>query len=325
LQTRHAIGKNYTYGIKEYMRMVTGLLSKIPKPQSNNDEVSHLLHLVLKSAPNWDAVLELFESPAVAQFFPNEDEKVEFVVKYCPITTRSKSKSPGTRLMTFHNIPANLRVRMHKHLLSILLEYAKSDNESNHEHRNVFLQLIKSGNLDQGQVVNVLLELARSKSIDCQNLLLEILKSENIQSQWFKIHLDKRKEICQSWVITRVVNKKSVDNSLVGVNKICATYEAVDAIMNCSSILSNKNLAQSVCTDVVKRILGNEDVISFLKAFSSVERCTGLVRKCYISYVKKLLKNASKTTIKKSIASIFLKQCSNSRYSHHRYSFFTGA
>jgi hypothetical protein len=305
--------------------MVTDLLSKIPKPQSNNDEVSNLLHLVLKSAPNWDAVLELFESPAVAQFFPNEDEKVEFVVRYCPITTRSKSKSPGTRLMTFHSIPAKLRVRMHKRLLSILLEYAKSDNESNHEHGKVFLQSIKSGNLDKDQVGNVLLELARSKSIHCQNLLLEILKSENIQSQWFNIHPDKMKEICQSWVITRVVSKKSVDNSLVGVNKICATYEAVDAIMNCSSILSNKNLAQKVCTHVMKTILRTEDVILFLKAFPSVEKCTGVVRECYISDVRgKLLKNTSKTTIKKSIASIFLKQCSNSRYPHHRYSFFTG-
>ena len=312
LKKKHEIDVNYTYGNKEYMGMATSLLSKIPV---NVDcDIAQLLDLVVKSAPNLDTVLELFESPAVERLFTSENKKMEFFLKYCESTTRCNNKSAGTKLTAFHNIPPKFRLRMHKRLVSILLEYARSDNELNTEHGEIFLQLIKSGHLNKDQTVQVLMELSKSKSVLCQNLLLEILSKEKeiVEDHWYNMDFLKKKEICQSWINTRVVEKLRA-SGLVGANKVAAAYEAVDAIMRCSLTNSNYNLAQHVSGHAVATILRNEDVLSFLEALASIEKCTDVVQECYISHVKKKLKQDLKT-MKKS--SMFLKEYTNSRYFH---------
>ena len=314
-KTKHAVSVNYTYGNKEYMEMASSLLSKIVINVSDENTHLHLLELVLKSAPNRDAALELFESLAVDRLFINEDKKVEFFIKHLKSTTRGicrQTENVGMKLMEVYHLPVKLRAGMHKLLFSLLLEYATSDNESNSEHGKIFLQLVKSGHLDKDQVVRLLVELSKSKSVLCQNLLLEILSKEKeaVEHHWYKTDFFKKKEICQSWVITRVVDKSRA-SGLVGANKVAAAYEAIDAIMQCSLTNSNKYLAQQISSHVVRTTLRNEDILSFLKALASIEECTDVVQECYISQVKKKLKQDF-NTVKKS--SIFLKECPNSRY-----------
>ena len=317
LDEKNTQGLNYTYDVKEYKKLVDTLLSHI-KDKNGNDQVAYqdLLDLVLEHAPNLDAVWNLFESVDFCLFFTNEDEKVDFFVKFYQRITRETStqkESAGAKLenlVEFQKIPEKIRGKMRKFLYLTLLEYAKSDDELNGEHVKIFLKSIISDRvLFMYQVLEILMELSKSKSVPCQNLLLEILNNERFED-WRETSRSRKVDICKSWVITRVVNLSSV-SSLSGVDKIIAVFEAIDAIVQCSLNILYRNLAQEIFTYVVETILRKEDAISFLQAFASIEKCGTVVQDCYKFHVSKMLKQVPKV-VKKS--SKFLKECSSSRY-----------
>ena len=311
IDTNNSRGLKYRYDVKEYKKMAGALLSHIKK-RNGYDQVAHqnLLDLVLDHAPNLEAASEVFESVDFCWFFTNEDEKVKF---YQGTTrgTSTQKKSVGAKLIEFYNTLEKIRGRTNKFLFSTLLEYSKSDEELNDEHAQIFQRSIISGKyLDMNQVLAVLMELSKSKSIPRQNLLLEILNKELFEQQWRTTQLARKVEICKSWVINRMVNNSRA-SSLGGADKIAAVYGAIDAIMQCSLNISNKPLAQNLSTYAAEKLLRNEDAISFLQTFVSIEKCVGVVQECYISHVRKILVQAPKV-VKKS--SMFLKECSNSRY-----------
>jgi hypothetical protein len=225
--------------------------------------------------------------------------------------TKTQEKTVGAMLIEFYKIPKKMRGRMNIYLFSTLLEFSTSDDELSGEHTEIFLKSIISRKyLDENQVFDVLMALSKSKIVARQNLLLKILSNDLFWQHWRDASLQRKVEICKSWVITRVVNK-SCTNSLGGVNKIVAVYEAVDALMQCSLNIGNKTLAQDVCTCVVERILRNEDAVSVLQAFATIEKCVPVVQDCYKSHVRIKLSEAPKTVKK---ASLFLQEFSNSRY-----------
>ena len=311
IDTNNSRGLKYRYDVKEYKKMAGALLSHIKK-RNGYDQVAHqnLLDLVLDHAPNLEAASEIFESVDFCWFFTNEDEKDKF---YQGTTrgTSTQNKSVGARLIEFYNILEKIRGKTNKFLFSTLLEYSKSDEELNDEHADIFQRSIISGKyLDMNEVLAVLMELAKSKSVSRQNLLLEILDKELFEQQWRTTQLARKMEICKSWVITRMVNNSRA-SSLGGADKIAAVYGAIDAIMRCSLNISNKPLAQNLSTYAAERFLRNEDAISFLQTFVSIEKCVAVVQECYMSHVRKILVQAPKV-VKKS--SMFLKECSNSRY-----------
>jgi hypothetical protein len=306
---------NNTCDGNEYKKMVGVLLLHIKK-KNGNELVAHqyLLDLMLKHAPNLDAALELFESVDFRWFFTNEDEKVYFFVNYYQDImqcTNTQEKTVGAKLIEFYKTPKKLRGRMNKYLFSTLLEFSTSDDELSDEHGKIFLKSIISRKyLDGNQVLEVLMALSKSKSAPRQNLLLTILDDDLFWQHWHDASLQRKVEICKSWVITRVVNKMRT-NSLGGVDKIVAVYEAVDTIVQCSLNIGNKTLAEDVCTFVVERILSNEDAVSVLKACASIEKCVAVVQECYKSHVRIKLRQAPKMVMR---ASLFLQEFSNSRY-----------
>ena len=322
LDEENTKGLNYRYDVKEYKKMVDTLLSHIKK-KNGNDKVAHqdLLDLVLKHVPNLDAVRELFESTDIYCLFNNEEEKVDFFVKFYQGKVRATStqkESAGAKLVEFYKIPEKIRCRMHKFLSSTLLEYAKADNEElNDDHVEIFLESIISENdlLYTFHVLEILTELSKSKSASRQTLLLEILNDQLFGEYWRETPHLRKVDICKLWVITRVVNKSRAssltEKSLSITEKIVTAYVAIDAIMQCSLNISDKALAQDVSTCVEERILRSADAISILQAFARIEKCAPVVQDCYKSHVRRVLEKAPKM-IKK--LSMVLKECSNSRY-----------
>ena len=308
LDEKNTRGLNYEYDAKEYKKLVAALLSQI-KNKNGNDQAAHqpLLHLVLKHAPNLEAVWEVFESIDLHLFFTSEGEKVDFFANFYQET---QTNTADAMLIKFYNIPKTIRCRMHQYLFSILLEFSKSYDELHDEYAEIFVRLIISEKyLDKNRVLEVLTEL--SKNFRGQNLLLEILEKDGFEQQWRVTELPRKAEICKSWVITRVINKTD-SSSLSGVDRIVATYEALDAIIQCPLNISNKRLAEAVATSVVEGMLRNEDIISLLKAFACIEKCVHVVQECYISHVKKIFKPTLKVAKKPSMA---LYECPRSRYS----------
>ena len=316
LDKDHTKDLYYEYDGNEYKKIVAALLVNI-KIANVNDRIAHqgLLYWVLRNAPtNLDAALELFKNSDVCQFFTDEGEKANFFATFYQETmraTNTRKESVGAKLVGLYKIPEEVRRRMQKCLFLTLLKYAKSDEELNGEHVKIFLKsVISEKYLEMYEVLDILMELSKSKSVPHQDLLLEILNKDLFKKDWHDAPFNQKVEICKSWVITRVINKRRL-GSISGVDKIVAVYEAVDAIMQCSLNIGNRILAQNVCTRILETILRNEDAVSVLRAFTSIEKCVAVVQDCYIFHVRMRLRQTPKV-VKKS--SMFLKECSNSRY-----------
>jgi hypothetical protein len=315
LDKEHTKGLNYVYDGNEYKNIVAALLVNI-KIANVNDRIAHqdLLYRVLRNDSTSDAALELFKNSDVCQFFTDEDEKVNYFAAFYQETMRATNTSVGATLVGLYKIPEEVRGRMQKFLFSTLLKYAKSDEELNDEQVKIFLKsVISEKYLEMYEVLDILMELSKSKSVLHQDLLLEILNKDIFKEDWHKAPFPRKVDICKSWVITKVINKKrhSSISSISGVDKIVAVYEAVDAIMQCSLNIGNRFLVQDMCKCIMETILRDEDAVSVLKAFTSIEKCVAVVQDCYISHVRMKLRQAPKV-VKKS--SMFLKECSNSRY-----------
>ena len=307
-------GLNYTYDENEYKKIVGVLISHIKKA-NGIDKASHrrLLLLMLKHAKNLDAVWHIFEIVEFSWFFHSEEDKVGFFVEFYQQKTEdisTKKQSVGSKLIEFYNIPKKIRGKMHKFLIQILLQFAKSDDVLNDEHAKVFLEIIISEELYVDQLLEVLIELSKSKSDNRQDLLLDILDNEFFEDNWHDAGLGEKLHVCKTWVKTRTVNK-ICSGTVDDVGRIVAAYEAIDAIMQCFLNISNKILAKQLSAFVVEGILKRVDVISYIQAFSDVEKCVAVVQECYKSDVKRILLRAPKL-VKKS--KMFLRECSRSRY-----------
>lgn len=314
VDNKYTTSLNYTYDDKEYKKLVGALISHIKKA-NGIDKASHrrLLLLVLQHAQDLDAVWHIFDIVEFSWFFHTEGEKVDFFVEFYQSTEdiSTKKQSVGSKLIEFYNIPKKIRGKIHKFLFQILLQFAKSDDVLKDEHAKIFLEIVISEGLHMDQLLDVFIELSKSKSFHRQDLLLDILDNEFFEDNWHDAGLTEKLHVCKDWVKTRTVNvicSGTVDD----VRKIVAAYEAIDAIMQCSLNISNKILAKQLSAFVVEGILKRVDVISFVRAFSDVEKCVAVVLECYKSDVKRILLQAPKA-MKKS--RIFLRECSQNRYS----------
>ena len=306
----------YSYDGNEYKKMVAALFLHMKRKYSNDKAKNkHLLQLVLEHAHNLDAAWYIFEIANLSWFFHSEEEKVRFLVNFYQQNTEdssAKKKSVGSKLTEFYNIPKVIRENMHKILIPILLQFAKSDEALNDEHTKIFLELIISEDLSVDQRFQVFMELSKSKSVRRQDLLLTVLDNSVFDVNWRDTDLAEKLIICKTWVKERTVNM-ICETGLDGVTKIVTAYEAINAIIQCSLNISNKMLANHLSTFVVEGILNGVDVISFIRAFGDLEKCAAVVQECYKSDLKMVLVKAPKE-VKKSRE--FLRECSRSRYSY---------
>lgn len=305
----------YSYDGNEYKKMVAALFLHM-KRKNGNDKAKnkHLLQLVLEHAHNLDAAWYIFEIANLSWFFHSEEEKERFLVNFYQQNTEdssAKKKTVCSKLTEFYNIPKEIRKNMHKILIPILLQFAKSDEALNDEHAKIFLELIISKDLSVDQLFQVFMELSKSKSVRRQDLLLTVLDNEVFDVNWRDADLAEKLFICKTWVKERTVNV-ICETGLDGVRKIVTAYEAINAIIQCSLNISNKMLANHLSTFAVEGILKGVDVISFIRAFGDLEKCAAVVQECYKSDLKKILVKATKE-VKKSRE--FLRECSRSRYS----------
>lgn len=320
LLNKYVRSLNYRYDDVKYHRMVGLLLINI-KIKSRDDQITHkdLLGFLLKNAPTLDDALKIFTSPEARKFFENDEESANFFFEFYHTKLKqdgTQNKSAGDKLVEFFKIPNNIREKMHEILFAILLEYSKSDEELKDEQVNIFLtSIILDEDLDMDQVLEILSELAKSYSFSRQDLLLDILDNELFQKDWQQTSLEEKVNICRSWVITRVKNERW-GNRLGGVSKIAAVYGAIDAIMKRSLNIANRALIQEVSSFVVETVLRNEDAISVLKAFHSIEKYVIPVQDFYKNHLRKILGQAP-NVVKKS--SNILEECSSSRYVHVRF------
>lgn len=295
---------------KEFRKMVNFLLSHLK--MDHHEELVHkkLLKKVLEAAPDQDAVLELFENPGLDLFFSSDEDRVDFFVNFYQDSHRverqvcGKNANPGKRLLELVKIPEKLLDKMHRLVLSSLLEFAKSTDELKDKHVEAFCRLIVSKQhskytLSTDQVSTVLLELSKSRSMPHHSLLLRLLSNKDFDSDWHKMSLCQKVNTCSSWVVTKVIHVTK--GPLENAGRTTIVYEAVEELMSCSLNACNKNLAVEVCRHAIEKLFKNEVTSSILKAHKNIEKLSPVIQECYIDHVKDtlerephLIRNSSK-------------------------------
>ena len=295
----HYSNMKYKYDIKEYQKLTDTLLKKINITDEEKNDHLNLLQTVLGIAPNNEAVVELFDNRDTDQFFTNEAEKEDFFVKifqdthYC-----GTRKGVGAKLIDLLNIPEKLRGKLYRLVNSSLLDFVRSSEELKEEHSKAFRDLLVFNQcLQRLDVVDLLVEIAKSKSIPRHRLLLMVLDTSLFRNDWHNTTMAQKVKICSTWVITKVVNEMHINS---GIDKTTAVYHGIEILMRCSLNTSNNKLAEEMSQTVVHHILRNEESLSILKAFVSIEKYSAVVQDCYKTHMKEVLEH-DKRLIKKSL------------------------
>ena len=97
---------SHKYDSEEYKTLVALLLSRLEV--DSLDDNKELLKYVTKSSPTLVEVLDLFQRSEISKMFTNEDEKVDFFVKFIK-KAHVKKKGLCERLSEFHHMPEKIR------------------------------------------------------------------------------------------------------------------------------------------------------------------------------------------------------------------------
>ena len=278
----------HQYDSEKYKKLVTALLSYLKV--DNQDHYEELLKYVMKSAPTLVDAMNLFQHSEISKIFTTEDEKVYFFVKFFKEENikSKKKKSLRERLVVFRDISEKIRSKIYKLLYNTLLEYAKSDNELKDADIKVLVELILSiKHLGMVQFIDVLKKFSTSKSLSRQDLLLQILDNEDIKKAWLKIPSKEIEDICESWVINRVTTVKT-ETEPANFGIVVLVYQSIEAITPYCSL--NSSMAQKVSVHVVDKIFESIDAIDVLQAFVFIEKLSPVVKQCYISHIRNILK-----------------------------------
>lgn len=296
---------------KEYVNLVHLLLSHLTtgKDEDNKSAYRRLLTRVLRTAPDMNAVLDLFENADLSVFFDSDTDKEAFFVDFYQDSQHGgeKTPNPGKKLHELLKIPDKLLSKMPGLVQSSLLEFAKLADEPKEKHAEAFRQLITSNrHLSSDQTFSILKELSKSRSTTLQNLLLRLLNDKMFDWYWQGISLSQKVAICSSWLTTRVVSEKRKHGNMERTKTV---YEATQDLMSCSLNISNKALAEELNATVIEKLLKDEEAVSILSAFSHIEKFSHVVQECYKNHVKvvlqrnpRLVKNSSQTLIQYSLS-----------------------
>ena len=106
LEKKNSKSLRHQYDSEEYKTLVALLLFCL-KVDSQDDN-KELLKYVMKSSPTLVEVLDLFQRSEISKMFTNEDEKVDFFVKFIK-KAHVKKKGLRGRLTEFHHMPEKIR------------------------------------------------------------------------------------------------------------------------------------------------------------------------------------------------------------------------
>ena len=290
---------HYNYDIKEYQTLTDILLKNINITLEEKRVHLDLLQMVLKIAPNNEAVVELFDNPDTNQFFEDEPAKEDFFVKIFQGAHYSgTARGVGAKLVELLNIPEKLRGKLCGLVKSSLSDFVRSIEELKEEHTNAFLNLLSFDQcLHESDVVGLLVEISKSNSVPRHKLLLKILNNWLFRDDWHNTKMTRKVKICSTWVTTKVAHEMCTNK---GIDKTTAVYHGIEVLMCCSLNKSNTKLAEEVSQTVTQNMLKSEESISVLKAFVNIENYSTVVQDCYKTHVKEIL-GRDRRLIKKSL------------------------
>ena len=121
---------HHKYDSEEYKTLVALLLSCL-KVDSQEDDNKKLLKYVMKSSPTLVEVVDLFQRSEISKMFTNDDEKVDFFVKF--IKEHVKKKGSRERLTEFHHMPEKIRSTIEEVLNSNENISADKAHQNKHE------------------------------------------------------------------------------------------------------------------------------------------------------------------------------------------------
>ena len=264
------------YSKESFFKLYTLAVSRVPsiKRISNyNDKrlFRTLLTRMLQCAPNDDILFQIFQREDVRRFFHSETEREQFFFEFYNNSLNNRSGDFIDKLKILSEIPRNIRYKMSAIIYGYMLRFIDTVAEPSIGDMEVLLHLIFE-NLPQSNVSLFLQHLLKSQSKPYHDLFFQLLNDQKFNTKWKKVVFSERVKVCTSWVKSKVELRKNWEN-------VKTAFEALDFLISCACISSDKELIKTLCERVVNS-LRRADPVRIIEEFEGIENYSNQVQGC---------------------------------------------
>ena len=279
--------KSCECGRDEYWELLSLLMFSLPSIRKARQEEKRFYHeflwRILQFAPDDDVLFKVIESKDhVYRFFSSPNDREYFFVDYFKVSLNKRTGSLGDKLKHLIKItakfPGKLSALIYAYVQQFIQDTAAVPSSDD---MDTVLRLI-SENFSDDKVLFLLRDLSKSSLATHHDLFLQLLIDERFARKWGVVPGSEKVRICFSWVQMKAQSSK--ENS----GRIKEIFEAVDIVISCPIISSNKSLIQGLCNNTFDLLL-KEKSSRIIEEYKEIENYSRHVQYCFQDLVEETL------------------------------------
>lgn len=263
----------WEYSKEDFKKLFSVMLISMPSIKKVNPDQKVLykpfLKRILQFVNNDDDLFQMYQRGDVFRFFRSPNEREHFFVEFYEASLNSRAAGDlGKILKYLERFPGKFRDKMSGIIYAYVQHFIDTVAEPSPKDMEVIFHLI-SDSLSDEKVRCLLTYLSTSQSAFHHDLLKQILNQEKFAAKWARVPPSEKLKICNLWVRMRI----HMDNS--GIIK--GTFEAVDILISCTNVSSNKCLIKQLCDNAINCLLPKEP-IRIIEEFKEIENYSSVVQ-----------------------------------------------
>ena len=279
--------KSCECGRDEYWELLSLLMFSLPSIRKARQEEKRFYHeflwRILQFSPDDDVLFKVIESKDhVYRFFSSPNDREYFFVDYFKVSLNKRTGSLGDKLKHLIKItakfPGKLSALIYAYVQQFIQDTAAVPSSDD---MDTVLRLI-SENFSDDKVLFLLRDLSKSSLATHHDLFLQLLIDERFARKWGVVPGSEKVRICFSWVQMKAQSSK--ENS----GRIKEIFEAVDIVISCPLISSNKSLIQGLCNNTFDLLL-KEKSSRIIEEYKEIENYSRHVQYCFQDLVEETL------------------------------------
>ena len=286
----------WEYSKKDFMTLFSVMLIDMPSVKKVDPAQKALykpfLIRVLQFVGKDDDLFQMYQQQDVFRFFHSPNQREHFFIELYEARL-SSLKDLGEILKYLKRFPAKLRPKMSGIIYAYVQHFITTVAEPSPYNVEVIFDLISHG-LSDDNVKSLLTNLSKSSSAFHHDLFIRLLNQEKFATKWANVPRSEKLKTCNAWMETKI----NFDSS----GRIKGTFEALDILISCTHISSNKNLIQRLCGSAIDN-LHREEPIRIIEESNEIEKLSSSLESYFQELVQvtldrnpRLLKDKKLTT-----------------------------
>ena len=263
---------------EEYWKLLSLLVFDVPSIKKARPEEREFyqpfLKRILEFAPDEDILFQMSQNKdAIYRFFYSSNDREYFFIEFYKNSLNSGAENLDERIKRLNKLPAHVRAKMSGLVFGYVQQFIDTVAEPSSDDMDAVFHLI-SENFSDEKVLYLLQHLSKSSSSTTHHdLFLQLLNDQKFSRKWEKVSPSEKIKICWSWVNAHSSKKNGA--------RIKAIFEAVDILISCAHISSNKNVIQNLCEYASNWLFQHEDSIRIIEEFKEIANYSPDIHNCF--------------------------------------------